>query len=314
MEVWRVAFDLQDVPEARADADWHRLALPGVTNFLTFREPVGYNCVWVEAAGFEIPSCEVAEQLFSDVLGLSLKATEVVLLDDHYIGGPIVTNHWHDEPVRELVEEFERQYRCQEHSLRAYRLDILREPEEWEGQAREFGLGWQHHDGFAVLDVQWQLRGRKDEVVDSLASVPLQHAMMPGLKEAMGEFDEGTLFLIRLCAVAPNPERVPEPWARALEEVASALGTYLAPRDVLARLDYPRQFAILCPGLAHGDASAGLRNLARVVSQTRAGSELSAQAQAYSLSWPEDGDTVDAMSARLHEAFDKSPPLTRLSL
>ena len=56
------------------------------------------------------------------------------------------------EGVRELVEEFERQYRCREHSLRAYRWDILREPEEWEGQAREFGLKWQHRDGFAVLD------------------------------------------------------------------------------------------------------------------------------------------------------------------
>jgi GGDEF domain-containing protein len=225
-----------------------------------------------------------------------------------------VTNHWHGEPVREIVEELERQFHCREHSLRAFRLDILRDPEEWEGQAKEFGLGWQQRDAFAILDVQWHLRGGKDVVLDSLASLPLQHALVPGLKEAMENFAEGTLFLLRLCAVAPNPERSPEPWRQALQEVASALQTCLGPRDLLARLDYPRQFAVLCPGLAHGDAAAGLRNVARVVSQTRANGGFSIAALAHSLSWPEDGDTVDAIEAKLHEAFDKSPPLTTLAL
>lgn len=314
MEVWRAAFNLQDVPEAGSDDDWHRFALPGVTNFLTFREPVGYDCVWVEAQGLESPSFQPAEQLFWDVLRLPLQATEVILLDDHYIGGPLVTNHWQDEPIRAIVEELERLSHCREHSLRAYRLDILRDPEEWEGQAREFALGWQQRDAFAILDVQWHLRGRKEEVFDSLASLPLQHSMVPGLKEAMEDFAEGTLFLLRLCAVTPNPDRSPERWREALHEVGSALQTCLGPRDLLARLDYPRQFAVLCPGLAYGDAGAGLRNLARVVSQARANGEFSIEAQAHSLSWPEDGDTVDAMGSRLHEAFDTCPPLTRLSL
>jgi hypothetical protein len=39
-----------------------------------------------------------------------------------------------------------------------------------------------------------------------------------------------------------------------------------------------RQFAVLCPGLACGDAGAGLRNLARVVSQARASREFSIEA------------------------------------
>jgi GGDEF domain-containing protein len=315
IDVWKAAFDLREGPNATSDDAWHEFALPGVTSFLTFRRPAGYDSVWVEAHSSQSQSYEPAEQLFFDILALPLKATEVILLDDDYIGGPIVTNHWQDEPVREIVEEFERQFHCREHSLRAFRLDTLRDPDEWEGQAKEFGLGWRQGDAFAILDVQWHLRGRKEDVFDSLASLPLQHVTMPGLKEAMEDFAVGTLFLLRLCNVAPNPERSPEPWRQALEEVANALQTCLGPRDSLARLDYPRQFALLCPGLAHGDAAAGLRNIGRVVSQTRPQKGgFSIAAQAYSLSWPEDGDTLEAIAAKLQAAFDESPPGTTLAL
>ena len=260
--------------------------------------------VWVDVWGV---SYDQSTEMFYKVLELSLKAREVLSIFDKDCVFCFATYALPDTTPEQLVEHYDGEYVTEGfHSLRAFHRDLVGDPERWRAEAHERGVVWKELGEYGVLDVHWDQRGqwRKDSSTDLLTGVRSEHAIFDHLpldpfpphltspEESLPERAAcGTVFVVRILEVAPNPTREPEPWREVSIRTARILERLTSSDVILGRWNSIRSFALVCPGLMKNGRAPLLKTIRDELTNGFDDTIYCARGRIDMASWPADGDT-----------------------
>lgn len=101
----------------------------------------------------------------------------------------------------------------------------------------------------------------------------------------------GTVFVVRILEVAPNPTREPEPWREVSIRTARILERLTCSDVILGRWYSTRSLALVCPGLAKNDRAPLLKTIRDKLTNGFGDTIFCARGRIDTASWPADGDT-----------------------
>ncbi len=235
------------------------------------------------------------ERLFQGILELPIKPVEVLLanVDWEFAEGNMVSLAQGSQPAAEHLDAIESGWVVfGVRSLQAFHRDLLSPPGEWESAARERGFNLRRQGLYYLLDVHWSDGHSWPEGDDSISGLP-GYENEDVDRHMKSPF--GTMILLRLTGLEPNPLREHSRWLETLPRVAQVLSESLSEGDTLRRFYTSREFVILKSGLTYSRAPAELERLREVLEARLKPTRLSGWLSF--ASWPEEAPDRDEMVA-----------------
>lgn len=224
----------------------------------------------------------------------------IVMMVDHswdFVEENLVS-YWLDCSPAKVLDAIESNlYRFEVHAIQAIHRDLLHPLDEWLSCCKERGYPLRTQGAYAILDVHWSRAGQgalstaNQQTPDPVTGLLGESYLRDQLERHLAT-PAGTIILVTIDSVEPNPNREHQRWLEALSLVAQALKSTLTEGDTLAHYHTQRHFAIVKPGLVCAEVSKELDRLRTLLTQLNG---LKVKGQFTTASWPEDGQTFEDM-------------------
>ena len=225
----------------------------------------------------------------------------IVMMVDHswdFVEENLVS-YWVDSSPADAIDAIEgnlRRYGI--HAIQALHHDLLHPMDEWLAVCKERGYPLETRGAYYILDVHWSRAGERElspehgQGRDSTTGLLGEEHLADQLERHLCCSPVGTIIVVAVNAVEPNPNREHGRWLEALSLVAQALTASLAEGDTLAHYYTRRHFVIAKSGLTSTEAPNELERLRTLLTDLNG---FQVKGQFTTASWPEDGRTCEDM-------------------